>query len=139
MGTRTRGFGFTVAMNLITLAVMLTTAEVGLRSAEDNGVAPLLVYFPTPSDVERRSKALETGAQRALKMLDIPVLDTTPCLIKAGSAKAIPARRSPLLGTGKCRGREMRTRRAGAGIGKEGNKKARRPVAGVYFYVGDPT
>ena len=58
-----------------------------IRSAKDNGIVPLIVFFPAPWDIERRSSGHESSAQRALQTLSVPVLDTMPCLIEAGSIK----------------------------------------------------
>lgn len=55
-----------------------------VRTAKDNGIAPLILFFPTYSDLARRSKGLDTTAQQALKKLGVPVLDMAPCLTESG-------------------------------------------------------
>lgn len=56
-----------------------------VQTATDNGIASLIVFFPTPPDLARHSRGLGTTAQQALKVLGVPVLDTSPCLTKARS------------------------------------------------------
>lgn len=56
-----------------------------IRTANENRIVPLVVFFPIPSDVERRIKGEQTSADRALRALEVPVIDTTPCLVKAGT------------------------------------------------------
>ncbi len=56
-----------------------------IRTAKENQIVPLVVFFPIPSDVERRIKGEQTSADRALRSLDVPQVDTTPCLVKAGT------------------------------------------------------
>ena len=60
-----------------------------IRTAEDNGVVPLLVFFPSSLELKLVSDGLETSAQRTLKALGVPVLDTTPCLLEVGSIKDV--------------------------------------------------
>jgi hypothetical protein len=60
-----------------------------IRTAEDNGIVPLLVFFPQSPELDRLSKGQQTRAQRTLKTWDVPVLDTTPCLLEAGPIKDV--------------------------------------------------
>ena len=56
-----------------------------IRTSEQNRIVPLVVFFPIPLEVKRRIRGEQISADRALKALDIPVTDTTPCLIRAGN------------------------------------------------------
>ncbi len=56
-----------------------------VRTAEENDVVPLLVFFPLAPELELSARGTETRSQQSLKGLNMQVLDTTPCLLDAGT------------------------------------------------------
>ena len=56
-----------------------------VRTAEENDMVPLLVFFPLMPELELSARGSETRSQRSLKGLNMQVLDTTPCLLDAGT------------------------------------------------------
>ncbi|MGH6609108.1 MAG: SGNH/GDSL hydrolase family protein [Burkholderiaceae bacterium] len=60
-----------------------------IRTAEQNNIVPLLVFFPIPSELEQSARRIETRAQRIVKGLDVQVLDMTPCLLDAGAVEEV--------------------------------------------------
>ena len=105
-----------------------------IRTAEDNGIVPLLVFFPISPELERLSKGQQIRAQRTLKAWDVPVLDTTPCLLEAGPIKDVYLPGDPhysALGNAavaKCVGAALEPILAGL----KTRKSVKGPVAGLH-------
>jgi hypothetical protein len=55
-----------------------------IRLAEDNGVIPLIVYFPGRRDLLRLSRGEQAAGQRIMKEMGVPFVDTTPCVLEVG-------------------------------------------------------
>jgi hypothetical protein len=55
-----------------------------IRLATDNGVIPMIAYFPGRQDISRRSRGEQTAGQRIMIEIDVPFVDTTPCLLEVG-------------------------------------------------------
>jgi hypothetical protein len=56
-----------------------------IRSAEQAGMIPLLVYFPTKQELDNRSAPLPV-VKRVLQQANIGYTDTTPCLLEVNPA-----------------------------------------------------
>ena len=55
-----------------------------IRLAQDNGVIPLIAYFPGRRGVLGLSPGEQTAGQRIMKEIGVPFADTTPCVLEAG-------------------------------------------------------
>jgi hypothetical protein len=52
--------------------------------AGDNGVIPLIAYFPARWEILRLSPGEQTPGQRIMKEIGVPFVDTTPCVLEVG-------------------------------------------------------
>lgn len=55
-----------------------------IQSANDNGITPMVVFFPSRPELPRLIRGETTEWLRQRQRLDIPIIDTTPCLIEVG-------------------------------------------------------
>jgi hypothetical protein len=55
-----------------------------IRLAEDNGVIPLIAYFPGRLGLLGLSPGEQTAGQRIMKETGVPFVDTTPCILEVG-------------------------------------------------------
>lgn len=55
-----------------------------IQSASDHGITPLVVFFPSRPELPRLIQGETTEWHRQRQRLDVPLLDTTPCLIEVG-------------------------------------------------------
>ena len=53
-----------------------------IRLADDNGVVPLIAYFPGIWEISRLSHGEQTAGQRIMKEMGVPFVDTTPCVLE---------------------------------------------------------
>jgi hypothetical protein len=53
-----------------------------IRLAEDNGVIPLIAYFPGRRDTLKLSRGEQGAGQRIMKEIGVPFVDTTPCVLE---------------------------------------------------------
>lgn len=56
------------------------------RLAHQQGVAPLVVYYPPRADFSRHARGEETDANAVLRLAGVPFVDATRCVIGVGSA-----------------------------------------------------
>jgi hypothetical protein len=55
-----------------------------IRLANDNGAIPLIAYFPGRPDLSRLSRGEQSAGQRIMKEINVPFVDTTPCVLELG-------------------------------------------------------
>jgi hypothetical protein len=55
-----------------------------IRLAEDNGVIPLMAYFPGRQSLLQLSRGEQPKGQRIMKETGVPFVDTTPCVLEVG-------------------------------------------------------
>ena len=55
-----------------------------IRLADDNGVIPLIAYFPGRSAISEFSHGKQSTGQRIMKEINVPFVDTTPCVLEVG-------------------------------------------------------
>jgi hypothetical protein len=55
-----------------------------IRLAEDKGAVPLIAYFPGRADMLQLSRGERTAGQRIMKEIDVPFVDTMPCVLEVG-------------------------------------------------------
>jgi hypothetical protein len=55
-----------------------------IRLATDNGVIPLIAYFPGRRDISQLSRGEHATGQRIMNEIDVPFVDTTPCVLEVG-------------------------------------------------------
>jgi hypothetical protein len=55
-----------------------------IRLAEDNGVIPLIAYFPGRRGISDVSQGKQSAGQRIMKEMGVPFVDTTPCVLEVG-------------------------------------------------------
>jgi hypothetical protein len=53
-----------------------------IELSNENRVIPLFAYFPGRPEIERLKRGEPTAAQRILKEIGIPIVDTTPCVME---------------------------------------------------------
>jgi hypothetical protein len=78
----------TVSPDVSDEALVTVNAEIlkaFVRSAEQAGTIPLLVYFPTKKELENPSGPLPIG-KRALQLASLAYTDTTSCLLEVNQA-----------------------------------------------------
>jgi hypothetical protein len=52
--------------------------------ASDNGIIPLIAYFPSRLEISQFSRGEQTAGQRIMEEIAVPYVDTTPCVAEAG-------------------------------------------------------
>lgn len=63
-----------------------------IQSANESGITPLVVFFPSRPELPRLIRGETTEWHRLRQRLGVPLLDTTPCLIEIGYNDAfVPA------------------------------------------------
>jgi hypothetical protein len=55
-----------------------------IRLADDNGVIPLIAYFPGRRGLLQLSRGEQAAGQRIVKEMGVPFVDTTPCVSEVG-------------------------------------------------------
>ena len=55
-----------------------------IELADDNGVIPLIAYFPGRREMLQLSPGGQTEGQRIMKEIGVPFLDTTSCVLELG-------------------------------------------------------
>jgi hypothetical protein len=55
-----------------------------IRLAEDNGVIPLIAYFPGRRAISEALHGQQSAGQRVMKKIGVPFIDTTPCILEVG-------------------------------------------------------
>jgi hypothetical protein len=56
-----------------------------IRLAGDNGVIPLIAYFPGRRAISQVSRGEQAAGQRIMKEIGVPFVDITPCVLEVGS------------------------------------------------------
>jgi hypothetical protein len=59
-----------------------------VKLASEQGIVPMIAFFPDRPQITRLMRGEQTEAQRTLKRLDVPVVDTTPCVLEVGAQDA---------------------------------------------------
>ncbi len=62
-----------------------------VKLASEQGIVPVIAFFPDRPQITRLMRGEQAEAQRALKRLDVPVVDTTACVLEVGAQDAYVA------------------------------------------------
>lgn len=55
-----------------------------IRRADENGIVPMLAYFPGQPEILRLARGEQSPGHRLMKEIGLPYVDTTPCVMEIG-------------------------------------------------------